>query len=284
MEVVVGKLAGFCPGVNRAVNKALEASKKYDSVYCLGELVHNKQVIEELEKNNVITVEDINEIPDNSIVIFRAHGVKESIYDIAKKKNLEIIDLTCGKVRLIHEKVKKEKDKSFIIIVGDKDHPECIATKDFAGPNSISIFDETEIIDVYKRIEESNFKRIYVVSQTTYNLEKFKMLSKEIEENFCEFDVIIDNTICNATEERQKETDIISKQVDTVIVIGGKNSANTNKLVDISKNNCKNVYHIQTKKDLQDISLPKNQKIGIVAGASTPSNIIKEVEKYLMEM
>lgn len=284
MEVIVGKLAGFCPGVARAVNKALEVSNEKDKVYCLGELVHNKQVIEKLEKNNLKTVEDINEIPDNSIVIFRAHGVKESIYDIAKSKKLNIVDLTCGKVRIIHDKVKKEKDKSFIIIVGDENHPESIATKDFAGDNSIVIFDEDEIIDAYKKFEESNLKRVYVVAQTTFNLRKFENIVEEIKENFCEVDVIIDNTICNATEERQKETEKLSKEVDSVIVIGGKNSANTQKLVEISKKNCNEVYHIQTKEDLENVVLDKNKKVGIVAGASTPSDIIKDVEKYLMEM
>jgi len=284
MEVIVGKLAGFCPGVSRAVNKALEVSNENNGVYCLGELVHNKQVIEELEKNNMKTVENIEDVPDNSIVIFRAHGVKESIYERAKEKNLDVIDLTCGKVRIIHDKVKKQKEKSFIIIVGDENHPESIATKDFAGENSIVIFSEDDIISAYKRFEESEKKQVYVVAQTTFNLKRFDEISKEIEDNFCEVPVIIDNTICSATEERQIETDKLSKEVDTVIVIGGKNSANTQKLVDISKNNCKNVYHIQTKEDLKNVTFDKNEKVCIVAGASTPSSIIKDVEKYLLEM
>ena len=284
MEVIVGKLAGFCPGVARAVNKALEVSNENDIVYCLGELVHNKQVIEKLEKNNLKTVEDINEVPNNSIVIFRAHGVKESIYKIAESKNLNVIDLTCGKVRIIHDKVKKEKDKSFIIIVGDENHPESIATKDFAGDNSIVIYNEDEIIDAYKKFEESNLKRVYVVAQTTFNLRKFELIADEIRDNFCEAEVIIDNTICNATEKRQKETEMLSKTVDVMIVIGGKNSANTQKLVEISKKNCNEVYHIQTKEDLENVGFNKTQKVGIVAGASTPKDIIKEVEIYLMEM
>ncbi len=284
MEVIVGKLAGFCPGVERAVNMALKAAKENENVYCLGELVHNRQVIEELEKKNVKTVDDIKDVPNNGIVIFRAHGVKESIYEISNKKNLKIIDLTCGKVRIIHDKVKKEKDKSFIIIVGDENHPESVATKDFAGKNSIVIFDDSEIVDAYKEFESSGLDRVYVVAQTTFNLKKFEALSKEIEDNFCEVPVTIDNTICSATEERQIETEKLSKEVDTIIVIGGKNSANTQKLVDISKRNCKNVYHIQTKDDLTNVSFENTKKIGIVAGASTPSNIIKDVEKFLMEM
>ena len=284
MEVIVGKLAGFCPGVSRAVNKALEISENYKNVYCLGELVHNKQVVEKLEKNNVKVVDDIYEIPDNSIVIFRAHGVKESIYKIAEEKNLNTIDLTCGKVRIIHDKVKKEREKSFIIIIGEENHPESIATKDFAGEDSIVIFDEDEIIDAYKKFEKSKYNRVYVVAQTTFNLKKFQQISEEIKYNFCEVEVIIDNTICDATEKRQIETEKLSQEVDKIIVIGGKNSANTRKLVDISKKNCREVYHIQTKEDLKNVEFDSKNKIGIVAGASTPNSIIKDVENYIMEM
>lgn len=284
MEVVVGKLAGFCPGVSNAVKKTLETAKNNENVYCYGELVHNKQVIEELEKNGVQTVENIEEIPNNSVVIFRAHGVKASIYEIAKQKRLKIIDLTCGNVTIIHDKVKKAKKDSFIILIGDKNHPEIIGTKDFAGENSSVISESDEILDVYRKFEQSNLYKIYVVSQTTFNMKKFEELSKEIEHNFCEVPVIIDNTICKATELRQNDVEKLSKIMDIIIVIGGKNSANTQKLVEISKKNCETVYHIQTKENLKNIKFSYDAKIGIVAGASTPNDIIKDVEKYLMEM
>ncbi|MBP3597182.1 MAG: 4-hydroxy-3-methylbut-2-enyl diphosphate reductase [Clostridia bacterium] len=284
MEVIVGKLAGFCPGVSNAVKKTLEIAKQEDNIYCYGELVHNKQVVDELEKNGVITVEDITVIPNNSTVIFRAHGVKESTYEIAKQKRLKVIDLTCGNVKIIHDKVKKARSNSFIIIVGDKEHPENIGTKDFAGENSYVISSEDEIIDAYKEFEKSNLNRVYVVSQTTFNMKKFEDLTNEIEENFCEVPVIIDNTICRATELRQEEVFELSKKVDEMIVIGGKNSANTQKLVQISEKNCNKVYHIQTKADLQNVKFNTNVKIGIVAGASTPKDIILDVEKYIMEM
>lgn len=284
MEVIVGKLAGFCPGVSNAVKKTLEIAKQENNIYCYGELVHNKQVVDELEKNGVVTVDNIDEIPNNSIVIFRAHGVKESTYEIAKQKKLKVIDLTCGNVKIIHDKVKKARDNNFIIIIGDKEHPENIGTKDFAGVNSFVISSEDEIIDAYKKFEESNLNRVYVVSQTTFNMKKFEDLTNEIEENFCEVPVIIDNTICRATELRQEEVLELSKKVDEMIVIGGKNSANTQKLVQISEKNCKKVYHIQTKEDLKDIKFNTDAKIGIVAGASTPKDIILDVEKYIMEM
>lgn len=284
MEVIVGKLAGFCPGVSNAVKKTLEIASKEKNIYCYGELVHNRQVVEELEKNGVVTIENIEEIPNNSTVVFRAHGVKESVYEIAKQKSLQIIDLTCGNVKIIHDKVKKMRDESFIIIVGDKEHPENIGTKDFAGKNSFVISSSDEIIDAYQKFEESGLKKVYIVSQTTFNMKKFEDLTKELEDNFCEVPVIIDNTICRATELRQEEIEKLSKTVDVMIVIGGKNSANTQKLVQISQKNCKIVYHIQTKDDLSDITFEENAKIGIAAGASTPKDIIIDVEKYIMEM
>ena len=284
MEVIVGKLAGFCPGVSNAVKKALEIARNNEKVYCFGELVHNKQVVEELEKNGVVTVENIEEIPNDSVVIFRAHGVKESTYKIAEQKKLQIVDLTCGNVKIIHDKVKKSRDDNFIIIIGDKEHPENIGTKDFAGENSYVISSNDEILDVYQKFEESNLNKVYVVSQTTFNMKKFDDLTKEIEENFCEVPVIVDNTICRATELRQEEVEKLSKIVDFMIVIGGKNSANTQKLVQISEKNCKEVYHIQTKDDLKNVEFQENAKVGIAAGASTPKDIIIDVEKYIMEM
>lgn len=284
MEVVVGKLAGFCPGVSNAVEKALEIASSNKRVYCYGELVHNKQVIEQLEKSGVQTVKKIEEIPNNSIVIFRAHGVKESTYEYAKRKCLDILDLTCGNVKIIHDKVKKARKDSFIIIIGDKNHPENIGTKDFAGENSIVISTSDEILDAYRKFEQSDLYKVYIVSQTTFNMKRFEELTKEIEDNFCEVPVIIDNTICKATELRQNDVEKLSKTMDIIIVIGGKNSANTQKLVEIAKKNCNIVYHIQTKEELKDINFESNIKIGVVAGASTPNDIIKEVEKYLMEM
>ena len=159
MEVIVGKYAGFCPGVMNSVTKAQEAVDKYEELYCLGELIHNKTVVTELEEKGMKTVDDINEVPDNSVVIFRAHGVKESIYEDAKNKNLEVIDLTCAIVKNIHEKVSDKKQDNFIIITGDELHPETIGTKDFAGDNSyvVSISKEK---DVYYSNDEDGFNHI----------------------------------------------------------------------------------------------------------------------------
>lgn len=280
MEIVIGKTAGFCAGVNYAVKMA-EENIKNEKIYCLGELVHNGQVINKLEKKGMITVDNIEKVPNNSKVIFRAHGEPEIIYKKAKEKGLEIIDLTCGRVKLIHDKVQKEKDKSFIIIVGKAKHPEVIGIKGFAGENSYIIENEDDILDAYMKYEKNKTERVFVVSQTTFSSEKFDKLRKEIETNFIEADVIVDKTICDATEKRQKETREIAKDFHTMIIIGGKNSSNTRELVNVAKEECENVYSIETAEELKKIDFSNIDKVGIMAGASTPKESITEIEEFL---
>lgn len=280
MEIVIGKTAGFCAGVNYAVKMA-EENIKNEKIYCLGELVHNGQVINKLEKKGMITVDNIEKVPNNSKVIFRAHGEPEIIYKKAKEKGLEIIDLTCGRVKLIHDKVRKEKDKSFIIIVGKAKHPEVIGIKGFAGENSYIIENEDDILDAYMKYEKNKTGRVFVVSQTTFSSEKFDKLRKEIETNFIEADVIVDKTICDATEKRQKETREIAKDFHTMIIIGGKNSSNTRELVNVAKEECENVYSIETAEELKKIDFSNIDKVGIMAGASTPKESITEIEEFL---
>ena len=284
MEVIIGKLAGFCPGVENTIKKAKEILEKNDTVYCLGEIVHNRQVIEELEKQGMITVENLEEIPENSKVIFRAHGEPEYKYEIAKNRNLDVYDLTCGKVTAIHKKVQKEKEDGFIIILGKKKHPEVLGTKGFAGENSYVVENEDDILDAYMEYEKTEIGRIYVVAQTTISSSYFDVLAEEIEKNFIEADVVIDKTICNATEIRQKETKEMSKKLNTMIIIGGKNSSNTKELAKIVEENCDNIYLIETVEEIKDIDFSGTNEIGIMAGASTPKESIKEVEEYLKSL
>lgn len=283
MEVVIGKLAGFCKGVEYAVENA-EKNLNGEKVYCLGELVHNRQVVEKLEEKGMITVDTLDEIPDGNTVIFRAHGEPKSIYEKAKENNLKIIDLTCGNVKRIHQKVEKESEKSFIIILGKKNHPEVIGTKGFAGENSFVIESEDDILDAYMEFENTNLESVYVVAQTTFSSKLFDKLSKEIETNFIEVDVIIDKTICMATETRQKETEEMANVFHTMVIIGGKNSSNTKELVKLAEKRCKNVYAIETVEDLKEIDFKNIDKVGIMAGASTPNFSIEKIKKYLEEV
>lgn len=281
MEVVVGKLAGFCFGVNRAVEEANKLLDKESNVYCLGELVHNAQVVGALEAKGMITVESLEEVPDNATVIFRAHGEAECVYKKAEVKNLKVVDLTCGKVKAIHIKVEKNKKDSFIIIVGKKTHPEVIGIKGFAGDNSYVIQAEDDILDAYMEYEKTNLGKVFVVSQTTFSSSKFDDLREEIETNFCEAEVVVDKTICDATENRQLETRQLAKEIHKVVVIGGKNSSNTKELVNVAKEYTETVYSVETVNDLKDINIDSKGKIAVMAGASTPKESINDVKEYL---
>lgn len=281
MEVFVGKLAGFCPGVENTVKKAREILEKNEKIFCLGEIVHNKQVIEDLEKLGMITVEELDEVPSNSRIIFRAHGEPEYKYEIAKQKNLELYDLTCGKVTAIHKKVQKEKEDSFIIILGKRKHPEVLGTKGFSGENSYVVETEDDILDAYMEYEKTDLGRVYIVAQTTISSKYFDILAEEVEKNFIEAEVVIDKTICNATEIRQKETEEMSRKYNNMIIIGGKNSSNTKELAKIAEENCKNVYLIETVEEIKNIDFSGIERIGIMAGASTPKESINSVKEYL---
>ena len=280
MEIIVGKNAGFCGGVEFAIKKAEELLED-GKIYCLGEIVHNAQVVENLENKGMITVQTLEEIPDNSRVIFRAHGEPISTYKKAEAKCLQIEDLTCANVKVIHKKVEKEKEANFIIMVGMKNHPESIGTMGFAGPNSYLIETEDDILDAYMEYEKTLLGSVFVVAQTTFSSSKFDKLAEEIEKNFWEADVKIDKTICNSTENRQLEAIKMSRECDIMLIIGGKNSSNTRKLFEISSENCQNVHYVQTVQDTQNIDFSGHDKIGIMAGASTPKNIIEEIKQYL---
>ena len=272
MEVIVGKYAGFCGGVKLAVQKTDEAVTKNENIYCLGEVVHNSDVVNDFKNKGVIFVDSIDLVPDNSVVAFRAHGVIKSVYEDANKRGIKIIDLTCPKVFNIREIVKPYLDDSFIILIAQKTHPEALSTISFCGDNSIIVEDEFDMELVFDKIK--CFSRVVVIAQTTFNEEKFLNYCDVIKENFSG-EVIIKNTICNATHIRQEETREMSKKKDTMIIIGGKNSSNTRKLYDIASEYCSNTLICENINDL-NLSLVKGS-IGIMAGASTPKNVIDDV-------
>lgn len=281
MEIIVGKTAGFCYGVKRAVDGAKEETSKSKRVYCLGEIVHNKQVVEELANAGVTFISNIEEARGKTII--RAHGVETNIYERAKKLNIKLIDYTCPNVLKIH-KIANEYSKNgyFIFLCGSKKHPENIGTISHCGNNYFVIEKEDETFKALQYFKKSKLQKLLLISQTTYSLEKFYVI-EEIIKNELENDkeIVIKNTICKATELRQKETEEISNKVDYMIIIGGTNSSNTKKLFDIAKKNCKNCICIETAKELNVQDLRKYNKIGIMAGASTPKKSIEEVYESL---
>ncbi len=280
MEIIVGKLAGFCFGVNNAVTKTEELLKKENNIYCLGELVHNKQIIENLERQGLTTIENINEAPKGSKIIIRAHGAEPKIYVQAQENGNKIYDYTCPKVIKTHEDVEENKEERYIFIVGVKNHPEIIATKGFSGDNSYVIETIEDIQEAIIKFKESNLKKIYIISQTTFSLKKFNEYVEKISEELKEYDIKINNSICASTKTRQEEAEEISKQVDYMIIIGGENSSNTKKLYEIANQNTKSI-HIQTKEQLNIDEIKKYKKVGVTAGSSTPKEKVEEIVNIL---
>lgn len=281
MEIVLGKTAGFCYGVRNAVQKAEEKLKKHKNVSCLGELVHNGQVIRKLEKLGLKMIERVED--SNNKVIIRAHGIAKEIYHKAKKLNIEIFDFTCPNVLKIHKIADEHASKGYyIFLIGGKNHPESLGTISFCGKDSYLIETKEEIDEAIKSFKDSNIKKLLIIVQTTFSLEKFNSYVRQIKQKIDEdVELQVKNTICNATKIRQEETCEISKKVQCMIIIGGKNSSNTKKLYDIAKENCENTIIVETKDELDAKAIKQFEKIGIMAGASTPDDSIEDIIKVI---
>ncbi len=273
MKIILAKTAGFCFGVDKAiqkVNKALGAK----NLYTYGPIIHNRQVVEEYEKKGVKVIDDIKQLDsvEKGTIIIRSHGVgKQEIAQI-KNKKFDIIDGTCPYVKRIHKIVEQESKKGkTIIIVGNPKHPEVVGIMGWSSMDTI-------IIEDTKQVKKELFdrdKEYCLVAQTTFNYLKCKEIVNKLQK--FEIRVMIYETICSATEERQLEAVEISKKATKMIVIGGRHSSNTQKLYQICKAQCENTYHIETVKDLVLNVFSDNDIIGITAGASTPKHIIEEV-------
>ena len=277
--IKTAKTAGFCFGVKRAVEKVyeqVELGKK--NVYTYGPIIHNEEVVSDLEAKGVSVLEnraDLEAIEKGTVVI-RSHGVPRDIYQLIEEKGLECVDATCPFVRKIHRIVEKEsKNGCHIVIIGNDNHPEVEGIKGWCqGPVTvISTEEEAENLEIFDE------KKVCIVSQTTFNYNKFKDLVEILEKK--RYDKIVLNTICSATEERQLEARQIACEADTMSVIGGRHSSNTQKLYEICRKECKNTYYIQTLVDLDTRPFQCIGCVGITAGASTPNNIIEEVQKYV---
>lgn len=293
INIIIGKNAGFCYGVNRAVEGTIEVLNKGEKVYCLGEIVHNKQVVEELEKKGLKVIEKPEDIQNqNAKVIIRAHGEPPKTYQELQTKNSEVIDFTCPNVLAIHKLAKQYSDKDYYIFVtGKQTHPEVIGIVGNCKHFYV-IENRDDIEKAILNFQESKLKNLCIISQTTFSLSKFEEFSDEIQEKLKneKINIEIRNTICNATKIRQEETEELSKKVDYMIIVGGKNSSNTKKMYEIACSNCKNAICIETADEL-NIENIKNKKnilcndksrqecftVGIMAGASTPKKSIEDV-------
>ena len=276
VTIKLANTAGFCFGVKRAVNtvyEQIETGKK--AIYTFGPIIHNEEVVKDLENKGVKVIEseeDIKKLSNEATVIVRSHGTTKKICDLIESTGATLVDATCPFVKKIHKIAMEKSEEGYhIVIIGNDKHPEVEGIKGWSKTPVTVINTEEEA----EKFSISDDKNVCIVSQTTFNYKKFHKLVEIIQKKV--YNVIIVNTICNATSERQVEAKQIATEVDSMIVIGGKTSSNTQKLYEICKEECKNTYYIQTAKDLETVQL-EGDVIGITAGASTPKNIIEEVQ------
>ena len=287
MEIILAKTAGFCFGVQRAVDTAYEHADDKGRVYTYGQIIHNEEVVGDLSRHGVKVIED-DELPDirDSKVIIRSHGAEKKVYDILESNGNIVIDATCPFVKKIHNIVRdKSEDGHTIVIVGDENHPEVRGIMGWCMSRPVVIGSEEEAEIFTQKCLDGSYSReenISIVSQTTFNYRKFNNIVDIIRNKL--YNVTAYKTICNATSVRQREAKEIASKVDAMIVIGGRNSSNTQKLYEISKKECENTYYIQTLVDLDLTTFESVSRVGITAGASTPNNIIKEVHGRMDEM
>ena len=277
-ELTIAKSAGFCFGVTRAVNMVYEAIEKENvPIYTYGPIIHNDEVVKDMEKNGVTVINDLDELSshEKGVMIIRSHGISKAEYDRIKNCGFEVLNATCPFVSKIHRYVEDYSSKGYdIIIVGSPKHPEVCGIKGWADEKChVTIINSPEDAENYMK---NSTKKLCIVSQTTFNYNKFQDIVEIIAKKG--YDITVLNTICNATKERQTEAESIAESVDAMIVIGDKHSSNTQKLVEICRKACDNTYYIQTLDDLDLNQLGSVETVGITAGASTPNNIIEEVQ------
>ena len=279
MKVILAKSAGFCFGVRRAVDTVYEqVERRNGKIYTFGPIIHNEEVVADLEEKGVCVVETIQELKKcrDGTVIIRSHGVGKSVYELLEAENIPYVDATCPFVQKIHRIVEQySREGCHVLIIGNENHPEVEGIKGWSANTA-----ETSVISTVEEADEfalETGKKVCIVSQTTFNNKNFQELVEIISKKG--YDIIVLNTICNATQERQTEAKAIAAEVEAMIVVGGKNSSNTQKLFEICKKECENTCYIQTLKDLDLSKLRFINSVGITAGASTPNKIIEEVQK-----
>ena len=278
MKVELAKSAGFCFGVEKAVNTVYEEAKKENEiVYTLGPIIHNEEVVKDMKKRGVeaVKMEDLASLQKGTVII-RSHGVSRDVYNFVKNSGHRVVDATCPFVKKIHAIVSVQSGKGkTVVIIGNPDHPEVMGIKGWGDENTYAVENIEQFINLGLKKDEE----IIIVAQTTFNHKKFQEIIDKI--SLLGYDVRCFNTICNATQERQAEAKKIASNVDAMIVIGDKKSSNTGKLVEICQEECKNTVFIQTLEDLDYGALLSVDSVGITAGASTPKHIIEEVQNIV---
>lgn len=283
MNVKLAKSAGFCFGVKRAVDTVNSEIAKATNkkIYTYGPIIHNEEVVKEFKAQGVDVIEEgmnLSGIQPGTVII-RSHGVSREVQNNLMNSGFDVVDATCPFVKKIHRLVDEHSAAGYyVLVVGNPTHPEVEGIVGWINGDDYKVISNDSDLSFLENVKE---RKICMVSQTTYNHRKFQDLVEIITEKG--YDILVLNTICNATEERQVEASEISKEVDAMIVIGGKKSSNTQKLFEICKRECEDTYYIQTKDDLDLSVLQSIDNVGITAGASTPNKIIEEVQQYVRD-
>ncbi len=276
MKVIVAKTAGFCFGVKRAVDTVYEQIEKKEVVrpiYTCGPIIHNEEVVQDLSRRGVevLSEEELGDASGGTVVL-RSHGVGQKVCERLTERGFHLVDATCPFVKKIHRTVREESEKGrTIIIIGNAEHPEVKGIQGWCREKAYVV----ETPEEASKLTLLAGTKVCIVSQTTFNYNKFQLLVEIISKK--SYDSIVVNTICSATHERQAEARQLASKVDVMLVIGGKHSSNTQKLYEICRKECNSTYYIQTVRDLNPKWLEGKRSVGITAGASTPNHIIEEV-------
>ena len=281
MEIKLAKTAGFCFGVNRAVDMLYSMVENGERVCTLGPIIHNPQVIADLENKGVVIISDENSVPDDTKVVIRTHGVEKQVIDTLRGNGVEFCDATCPFVRKIHKIITENSDEDTVVfIAGDENHPEVQGIRSYCKGESVVFKNSTDLEKIAHEHEEYSQKEIIVVWQTTFNTIEWEKCLKKLKKHYTNARIF--DTICSATNERQEEAMRLAEICDAMIIVGGRQSSNTAKLKAVCENCCP-TYLIETAKELSEIDLSGCKRVGVTAGASTPAAIIKEVLSTMSE-
>ncbi|HAJ95679.1 MAG TPA: 4-hydroxy-3-methylbut-2-enyl diphosphate reductase [Actinobacteria bacterium] len=279
MKVELSKYSGYCFGVKRALKLTEEALARHRSdgkkVFTLGSIIHNPGVEKELSKQGLLSIDDIMDIEDESVFIIRSHGMSPVLIDVLKKRNIDIIDATCPFVKKAQLKASELEEMGFFVaVIGNKEHPEVCGIREHVSPDKVAVIEnEEDLVLLNKK------KKIGVIIQTTQTIDKLKKLTVKLLDSSREIYIV--NTICDTTRNRQDSVRSLSKRTDLMLIVGGKNSANTTHLADISRKNNPWTYHIESSKDIESAWMEDAKIIGICGGASTPEKDILEIKKKI---
>ena len=273
MKIIVAKDAGYCFGVRDAVNMAYDAAEKYGSVYMLGDIVHNERVVNDLQKSGARVVDSLDDVPNDSPILFRAHGTVNELWDESKQKNMNVIDATCPLVHEIHREIKKlEENKRKIIVIGDHGHDEVVAiANQVKNPTIISTPEEAK--------KMKKWRKAGVVSQSTQTIENVQEIMNILMTKV--FDLHFVNTICFPTKRNQEQIKLLAETSDVMIIIGSFTSANSKRLTQLALERNHNSYQVTCADDVRKEWFENASQVGISAGASTPDELIQEVKEKI---